>query len=121
MSLLKRQFVCDRLRLQRRTSYRVIGASRLSLVSSEDVLDLLNGSRCGGMDELPCIPDDLRTPEEMAEEIGGITAKDLLNWTRRTKNVPPHFRLNSHTIRFSARRLMAWVEERSRVCRKRVA
>ena len=122
MNLLNRQLICDRLRLERRTSYRIIGASRLSLISSSDVVDLLNQSRRPFSSEpLEDIPSDLRTPDEMAAEIGGVTAHDLLNWTRRTKNIPPHFRLNKHTTLFSAHRLMAWLEERSHVCRKRVA
>lgn len=123
MSLLKRKLVCERLRLKCRTSYHIIGASRLSLISLDDVLELLNDSRrpCGTA-PLADIPSDLRTPEEMAAEIGGVTAHDLLNWTRRTKNVPPHFRLNKQTTRFSASRMMAWVEERSHsYCKKKVA
>ena len=122
MSLLKRQLICERLRIKHRASYRIIGASRLSLISSNDVLDLLNDSRRAmprPLDEIPC---DLRTPEEMAEEIGGVSAHDLLNWTHRTKNVPPHFRLNKQTTRFSASRMMAWLEERTHsYCKKRIA
>ena len=122
MSLLKRQLICERLGIKSRASYRIIGASRLSLISSSDVIDLLNDSRRAipqPLDEIPC---DLRTPEQMAAEIGGVTARDLLNWTRRTKNVPPHFRLNHSTTRFSASLMMAWLEERTHsYCKKRVA
>lgn len=125
MSLLKRKLVCERLRLKRRASYRIIGASRLSFISSDDVLALLNDAQRPlhvGMERLTEIPSDLRTPEEMAAEIGGVTAHDLLNWTRRKKNVPPHFRLNHSTTRFSSRRMMAWIEERAHsYCKKRVA
>lgn len=124
MHLLKRQLICDRLRLTRRTSYNIVGASRIALVSSDEIIALLNRSRrplAVGAAPLDEIPSDLRTPEEMAAEISGVTAHDLMNWTRRTKNVPPHFRFNSHTIRFSASRLHSWLEERSRLCRKRVA
>ena len=121
MNLLRRQLICERLRLERRTSYRIIGPSRLSLINSDEVLQLLNDARRGGIPYLYDIPSDLRTPDEMAAEIEGVTANDLLNWTRRTKNVPPHFRINKHTTRFSASRLLAWLEERTRVCHKRIA
>lgn len=121
MSLLRRQLVCDRLRLKRRASYRIVSPCRLSLISSDEILYLLNHARRGGMEYLTAIPSDIRTPDEMAAEIDGVTAHDLLNWTRRTKNVAPHFRLNKQTTRFSASRLMAWLKERSHTCRVRVA
>jgi len=122
MTLLRRELVCDRLRLNTRSSYRVVPPSRLSLINSDEVLDVLNRARRGGMEYVRNIPIDLRTPEEMASEIDGVTARMLLTWSfRRTKNVPPHFYLNRHCIRFSASRLLAWLDERSRSCRKRVA
>jgi hypothetical protein len=122
MHLLRRDLICERLRLNRRSSYRVVPPSRLSLINSDEVLEVLNRARRGGMDFLRDIPSDIRTPEEMAAEVGGITAKMLLTWScRRTKNVPPHFHINRHCIRFSASRLLAWLDERSRTCRKRVA
>lgn len=122
MTLLRRDLICDRLRLNTRSSYRVVPPSRLSLISSDEVLEVLNRARRGGMNPLRDIPSDLRTPEEMASEIGGVTAKMLITWScRRLKNVPPHFYINRHCIRFSASRLLAWLDERSRSCRKRVA
>lgn len=122
MTLLRRDLICDRLRLNRRSSYRILPPSRLSLINSDEVLDVLNRARRGGMAYLRDIPCDLRTPEEMATEIDGVTAKMLLTWVyRRTKNVPPHFYINKYCIRFSASRLLAWLEERSRCCRKRIA
>jgi hypothetical protein len=122
MFLLSRQFICDRLRLERRSSYRIVGVSQMSLVNSDDVLNIINDARRGINDPLHSIPSDLRTPEEMAKEIVGVTAKMLLNWTqRRTKNIPPHFRLNKQTTRFSAKLLLDWLKERSRVCKVRIA
>ena len=122
MTLLRRELICDRLRLNTRSSYRVVPPSRLSLISSDEVLEVLNRARRGGMNPLRDIPSDLRTPEEMSAEIGGVTAKMLITWScRRTKNVPPHFYINRHCIRFSASRLLAWLDERSRSCRKRFA
>ena len=122
MTLLRRDLICDRLRLNLRSSYRVVPPSRLSLISSDEVLEVLNRARRGGMKPLRDIPSDIRTPEEMASEIGGVTSKMLVAWScRRTKNVPPHFYINRHCIRFSASRLLAWLDERSRTCRKRLA
>jgi hypothetical protein len=118
--LLRRQLIRDRLRLKWRASYRIIGPSRPSPINSDEVLQLLNNARRGGIPYLHDIPSDLRTPDEMAAEIEGVTAHDLLNWTRRTKNVAPHFRINKQTTRFSASRLLAWLEERTRVVRKRI-
>ena len=122
MTLLRRELVCDRLRINRRSSYRVVPPSRLSLINSDELLDVLNRARRGGIPYLRDIPSDLRTPEEMASEIEGVTARMLLTWShRRSKNVPPHFYLNRHCVRFSASRLLAWLNERSRSCHKRVA
>lgn len=123
MHLLRRNLICERLRVARRASYRIIAPSRLSLINSDEVLYLLNRARRGGIEYLHDIPSDLRTPDEMASEIEGVTAHDLLNWTHRTKNVAPHFRINKQTTRFSASRLLAWLEERTRTsyCRKRIA
>lgn len=110
MNLLRRDLVCERLRLNRRASYRIVSPSRLSLISSDEILYILNHARRGPVDYLHDIPSDLRTPEEMAAKLGGVTAKMLLNWTHRTKNVAPHFRLNKQTTRFSERLLLAWLE-----------
>lgn len=94
----------------------------MSLVNSDDVLHILNVARRGINNPLNTIPSDLRTPEEMASEIEGVTAEMLLTWTqRRTKNIPPHFRLNKQTTRFSAQLLIDWIKERSRVCKVRIA
>lgn len=94
----------------------------MSLVNSDDVLNIINVARRGIDNPLEYIPSDLRTPEEMASEIRGVTAKMLLNWTqRRTKNIPPHFRLNKQTTRFSAKLLIDWLKDHSRVCKVRTA
>lgn len=123
MHLLRRNLVCERLRVARRASYRIVAPSRLSLINDSEVLFILNNARRGGIEYLTSIPSDLRTPDEMAAEIEGVTARDLLNWTRRSKNVAPHFRINKQTTRFSASRLLAWLEERTRTshCCKRLA
>ena len=116
---LKRSFVCDRLRLSRWQSYQIVGSSYGPRISSDDVLAVLNRSRKGGIAPLtyPQFPHDLLTPEELSAELAesDISVRDLLNWTRRTKAVPPHYRLNKCTIRFPRATFMAWLDERSKI------
>lgn len=116
---LKRQFVCDRLRLSRRQSYEIVGSSYGPRINSDDVLAVLNRSRKGGLAPLqyPQFPHDLLTPEELSAELSesDISVRELLNWTRRTKAVPPHYRLNKCTIRFPRASFMAWLDARSRL------
>ena len=114
---LKRQFVCDRLRLARVQSYEIVGSSYGPRISSDDVLAVLNRARRGMPNALEWIPHDLVTPEELSAELSesDISVRDLLNWTRRTKAVPPHFRLTRRTIRFSRSQFMAWLDERSKI------
>lgn len=125
MHLLDRDLICNRLRLNKRSSFRIVPPSRIhNRVNSDDVLALLNRARRGNpypqyIYDIPC---DLRTPEEMAAEVEGLSADMLLTWVhRRTKNVPPHFRINSHTVRFSASQFLPWLEQRSHMCSKRKA
>lgn len=118
-SYLKRDFVCSRLRLNGSTSYDIIGTAYGPLISSDDVLSLLNRARRAIPDPIPFIPSDLATPDEMAADPSlaesGITAHDLFNWTRRTKNQAPHFRLTRKCTRFSRSILLAWLDARSRL------
>ena len=94
---LKRAFVCDRLRISRCQSYEMVGSSYGPRISSDDVLAVLNRARRGMPDAVEWIPHD------------------LLNWTRRTKAVPPHYRLTKRTIRFPRAPFMAWLDARSRI------
>lgn len=114
---LKRQFVCDRLRISRCQSYEMVGSSYGPRISSDDVLSVLNRARRGMPDAVAWIPHDLLTPEELSAELAesDISVRDLLNWTRRTKAVPPHYRFTKRTIRFPRAPFMAWLDERSRV------
>ncbi len=120
MNYLRRQTICDRLRLSVRQSYRIVGSSYGERISSDAVVNVLNRARRAMPDPLDYIPSDLMTPEETVTRFAEseITKRELSAWTRRTKNVVPHFRLNSHTIRFSASRLERWLESRSRVRRR---
>lgn len=134
MHYLKRKMICDRLRLSRRTSYDIVGSAHGSLVSSDEVIALLNRSMRETKD--PCaafkppktidyIPSDLLTPDELAAELAesGISARDLWNWAHRKRNIAPHFRLTKRTIRFSRAIFFAWLDARSRLktLKKRVA
>lgn len=116
MHFLSRDHVCERLRLTLRQSYRIVGSTYGKYISDEGVLDLLNNCRVQ-LDYASFIPNDLRTPDEMAEVIDCdmICGKDLMNWTHRTRpsGIPPHYRLNSHTIRFPEREFMAWMKRRA--------
>lgn len=119
MNYLTRQTVCRHLRLGLRQSYRIVGASYGERISSDDVLAVLNRSRRAIDNPLDCIPSDLMTPDETATRFSDseITTRELRAWVRRKRNVPPHFRINKHTVRFSAALLDGWLAERSRVRR----
>jgi len=109
-----RKFVCERLRLSPRSSYRIFGASRR--IRSDYMIDLLNRTRRGTQELLEYLPSDLRTPEEMAELLteSNITAKMLKAWTHRQKNPPPFFRINSHFILFRESAMLDWLDAQSR-------
>ena len=46
-----------------------------------------------------------------------VSAERILTWTRRKKNVPPHFRFNKQTTRFSCRLFFSWLEKNSKLRR----
>lgn len=114
---VNRSFVRDRLRLKLRQSFRICPSRHCALIATDDVLDLLNRSRVRIAECLTDIPSDLMTPEELAAapelENSGLTAHKLSIMTRRAVKCPPHFRLNSHTIRFSRRLFLNWLEGKS--------
>ena len=118
MRYWERKDVMNRLRLSQSASYRIVGTARGSLISSVDILAILNNSRRGPQPMLSEIPSDLMTPEEMATEIGCVTAKDLKNWTLRIRNVPPHFLLNTHCRRFQRSAVIAWLDGMSQIVRR---
>lgn len=113
---LKRSFVCDRLRISRAQSYELVGSSYGPRISSDDVLAVLNRAR-RATPATQFIPHDLLTPEELSAELAesDISVRELLNWTRRTKAVPPHYRFTKRTIRFPRTEFMAWLDARSRI------
>ena len=109
----------DRLRLTLRQSYRLVGSSRSGLISSDEVVRILNRSRRAIQQPYSFIPSDIMTADELVAtpELAdsGITTRRLRAWTRRTKNVPPHFRLNGHTIRYPHALFVAWLADNSKV------
>ena len=118
MNYLTRQLICDRLRLAWRQSYRIVMPSYGPLINSDEVLHILNDARRGIKEPLDCIPHDIVTAEELAQDPalnGLLTPERIMTWTHRTRNVPPHFRFNSHTIRFSRSRFFTWLYARSKL------
>ena len=115
---LSREFVCDRLRLGLRQSYRLLPSCYEAMISSDDVLALLNNGRRMIGEPFLNIPSDIMTAEELASipELAnsGVTARKILAWTRREKKIPPHIYANSHTIRFSRQHFIDWLQEGSR-------
>lgn len=117
MNYLDRPLVCKRLALSPRQSYRIVSPSYGSLISSDEVLHIVNEARRGIREPLDAIPCDMVTAEELAKDdvLNGLLSQErILVWTRRRKNVPPHFRFNKQTTRFSRSRFFAWLDERAR-------
>ena len=115
MTLLTRDFVCGRLAIQNRTSYRIVGTTRNGMIRSDELLELINKARRGIREPLTDLPSDLVTPDAAAAELGVVTKRQLHNWTcRRHKSVPPHFRFNKQTTRYSLRLLREWLEDGAR-------
>lgn len=114
MNFLRRSLICERLGLNVRQSYRIVGSSRSGLISSDEVLRILNRARRGIPAPFTFIPSDIMRPDEIAAETGLPVGK-LRSWTRRTRNVPPHIRLNGHTIRYPHALFVAWLADNSKV------
>ncbi len=75
---------------------------------------LLNRTRRGIEQPFTFVPCDILTAQELADtpELAhsGLTAKRILAWTKRKRNVCPHFRINSHTRRFPRGLFLAWLD-----------
>lgn len=113
MNYLDRPLVCKRLALSPRQSYRIVRPSYGALISSDEVLHVVNEARRGIREPLDAIPCDIVTANEIAKDDalnGLLTSERILVWTRRRKNVPPHFRFNKQTTRFSRSRFFAWLD-----------
>ena len=113
---VSRKNAMEWLRLGESQSYRMLKSCYGSLINTDEILKLLNKSRRYIAETILDIPHDLMKAEELVAipELAdsGLTARKLLNWTQnRTKKVPPHFRFNQLTVRFSKALFMAWLDE----------
>ena len=118
MNFLRRDLICKRLCLNKRQSYRLVGSSRSGLISSDEVLRILNRSRRGIESPFSFIPSDIVTPDEILWELDGIMPNQLRAWMRRKRNVCPHFRLNGHTRRIPRALFVKWLAQNSKVERR---
>ena len=118
MNFMRRDLICERLCLNVRQSYRLIGSSRSGLISSDEVVRILNRSRRGIAEPFDYIPSDIATPDEILLEVDGIMPNQLRAWLRRTRNVCPHFRLNGHTRRIPRAIFLRWLSSNSKVERR---
>ena len=119
---LRRSTVCERLRLAPSTSYRVVGSAYGARISEDDVVSLLNHSRNETQAVVRYLPSDLMRPGELAAipEVAEseITEREIVNWTKRTRNPAPCFRLNKHTRIISRAAFIAWLDSSSRIKRR---
>lgn len=121
MNYLPRKLICERLRLSVHHSYAIVAPSYGPLINGDEVLHIVNEARRGIREPLDCIPCDMMTADELSADpaINGLlTTHRILTWTHRAKNVPPHFRFNKQTTRFSRRLFFAWLSARSRLRRR---
>lgn len=114
---LRRIDICMQLKFGNRQSYRIVPPSYGPLINSDEVLHIINQARRGIREPLDNPPLDMMTAEEISKIVldGLISSRRILTWTRREKNVPPHFRFNKQTTRFSRRLFEEWITERSHI------
>lgn len=110
-----RQFVNDRLRLSHWQSYRFFPRTPSGRIRSDQVMAFLNRRRSGLDDIVRCLPHDLATADEVVAHFDSsdITDKHIRAWLKRTKCVPPHFRITNKHILFSISQLEDWLENKS--------
>ena len=115
-----RKDIMLRLGLSQSASYRIVGTSRgkNSLISSADLLAILNNARRGAQPMLAEVPGDIVTGEEMAKELQCVTARQLKNWTLRLRNPLPHFLLNTHCRRYQKSAVLKWLDNFTQIVRR---
>lgn len=104
----RRETVNALLRLGRRQSYRVFAPTQSGRISSARVVALLNSARRGIPAPIGEVPSDLVRMEEIAAETGA-TPRELKRWAAHKAHPIPHFRLNSHSLRFPRGMAMEWM------------
>lgn len=108
MHYVDRKFACDRLKLSRWQSYGVLRPSRMAMISTKDIIDLLNRS-ANGESAVSHVPSDIETAEGVERSLG-IPAKRLVLWTRR-KSPIPHYKINKQTTRYRLSSVRRWMGE----------
>ncbi len=106
-----RDFVNERLRLSPRQSYRIVSATASGMIRSDAVLALLNAARRSMSEPLASLPD-IGTAEEAAAGMG-VSAAQVMRWTRRSRDAMPSLRLNRSTTRIPLALANAWLARQS--------
>lgn len=109
----RREAVNALLRLGRRQSYRMFAPTQSGRISSAKVVELLNSARRGIPAPIREVPSDLVRMEELGAETGA-THREMKRWAARKSNPLPHFRLNSHALRFPKGMAVEWMGRSSK-------
>lgn len=111
MHFVTRKFVCERLKVSRKTAYQMFPKPTRSPLPDSVVLRKLNAT-AQGIKPVSLIPSNLLTVAEACERLlidGKPIRRDrLLRWASGM----PHYRLSSHTLRFPTDLFDAWVAAR---------
>lgn len=109
MTYIDRKTLSERLKISVWSSYQIFSArKRLGVIASDKVVLFLNQARMNGEPSVEFVPTDIKTAEELEAETG-ILAKRIMTWCKRKKNAPPHFRYNSHLLRFRLASFEQWL------------
>ena len=114
MHFVTRQFVCDRLKISRKTAYLMFPTRTRAPLQDTQVVKLLNASAVG-ISPVTMIPSNLLTIAEARSRVtvdaAPITVKRFQRWLE--KCAVPHYRLTSHTIRIPSDLFETWLGGRS--------
>jgi hypothetical protein len=111
MHFVSRKFVCERLKVSRKTAYQMFPKPARSPIPDAVILRKLNAAAVG-IKPVSMIPSNLLTADEACQRllIDGVPIRRdrLLRWASSV----PHYRLSSHCLRFPADLFDAWVAAR---------
>lgn len=108
MHFVTRKFVCERLRVCRKTAYQMFPWPSWSPLPDAVVLKKLNAAAVH-LKPVSMIPSNLLTPDEVCQRLT-INGKPITR--RRLQGFAPHmphYRLSSHCLRFPADVIDIWV------------
>jgi hypothetical protein len=112
MHFVTRQFVCDRLKISRKTAYLMFPTRSRAPLQDTQVVKLLN-AKAVGISPVTMIPSNLLTLNEAQAQVTvdnwPITRKRFDRWME--KRVIPHYRLTSHTVRIPSDLFTNWLLE----------